>query len=119
MTDTVQEVRQAGSRSDEQKVSGVELHMALIQHMADIAHMVDTQHMAHIAGTVGMAHGVHRGTKGARTDRKPGHTGKILSILVNTEYLHDLVSLLKDLFSLGPISVGSKFFHTKSKLAFF
>ena len=50
MTDTVQEVRQAGSRSDEQKVSGVELHMALIQHMADIAHMVDTQHMAHIAG---------------------------------------------------------------------
>ena len=79
MTDTVQEVRQAGSRSDEQKVSGVELHMALIQHMADIAHMVDdTQHMAHIAGT--------------RTDRKPGHTWKILSILVNTEYLHDLES---------------------------
>ena len=93
MTDTVQEVRQAGSRSDEQKVSGVELHMALIQHMADIAHMVDdTQHMAHMAGTVGMAHGVHRGTKGARTDRKPGHTWKILSILVNTEYLHDLES---------------------------
>ena len=92
MTDTVQEVRQAGSRSDEQKVSGVELHMALIQHMADIAHMVDTQHMAHIAGTVGMAHGVHRGTKGARTDRKPGHTWKILSIIVNKGYLHDLVS---------------------------
>ena len=113
MTDTVQEVRQAGSRSDEQKVSGVELHMALIQHMADIAHMVDTQHMAHMAGTVGMAHGVHRGTKGARTDRKPGHTWKILSIIVNTGYLHDLVSFLKVLFSLG-----SKFFYTKSKLAF-
>ena len=95
MTDTVQEVRQAGSRSDEQKVSGVELHMALIQHMADIAHMVDTQHMAHIAGTVGMAHGVHRGTKGARTDRKPGHTWKILCILVDTGNLHDLVKTLK------------------------
>ena len=114
MTDTVQEVRQAGSRSDEQKVSGVELHMALIQHMADIAHMVDTQHMAHIAGTVGMAHGVHRGSKGARTDRKPGHTWKILSIIVNKGYLHDLVSFLKVLFRLG-----SKFFYTKSKLAFF
>ena len=43
-------------------------------------------------GTVGLAHGVHRGTKGALTDRKPGHTCKILSILVNTKYLHDLVS---------------------------
>ena len=88
MTDTVQEVRQAGSRSDEQKVSGVELHMALIQHMADIAHMVDTQHMAHIAGTVGMAHGVHRGTKGARTDRKPGHTWKILHVSLSSHLFH-------------------------------